>query len=360
MANNNIVLTTGGLGPTKDDITKKALCDYFNCKLVSKPEVLENISRLLNNKGRQVIELNREQAMVPENCIVLQNIEGTAPGMWFKHGDKIFVSMPGVPFEMEYLMQYEVLPRLQNTFKLPVIIHRTLHTTGIPESVLANLLDSWEQQLPADLKVAYLPSPGDNRIRLSITGLDANSLNNVLDSEVQKLYSILKTHIFSDSDRTIQEVVSAVFREAGKTVVTAESCTGGNIAHLLTLVAGCSEYFKGSIVAYSNDVKEHVLGVKNESLNDFGAVSQTVVEQMACGVRKLLNADYAVATSGVAGPDGGSLDKPVGTVWIAVCSVHKTVSAKHHFGIHRGRNIQRASITALNMLLQLFSEETHN
>lgn len=346
----DIVLITGGLGPTKDDVTKKALAKYFNCGFTFYPEIADHIARLFARFGREMSELNRLQAELPTACEPLQNNQGTAPGMWFEGNNTVFVSLPGVPYEMKGLMQDHVLPRIKEKFNLPTILHKTVLTMGMGESWLSERISDWEDALPAEIKLAYLPSPGRVRLRLSAYGSDEKSLAQMLQEEVDKLIQLIPELVYGFDNDTIESVVGNLLREKGKTVSTAESCTGGLIAHRLTSISGSSDYFIGSIVSYANEVKMDALGVSEQHLIQFGAVSEQVVSQMAEGVRVKMNTDYAIATSGIAGPNGGTDEKPVGTVWIAVSGPNGTKAKKFLFGQNRERNIEISANTALNML----------
>ena len=346
----SIVLVTGGLGPTKDDRTKTALCSFFGTQLIENKEVLEHIDGLLTPRGISMNVLNREQALVPATATVLMNKLGTAPGLLFNHEGTIFVFMPGVPFEMKYLMEYEVLPRIKKLFNTTTIIHRTVLTYGLSESGLAERIAVWEDRLPARISLAYLPSPESMRLRLSARGEDKEELSQLLDERIAELTGIIPNYIFGYEKDSIAGNVGKILKAKNSTVATAESCTGGNIAHFLTLNPGSSEYFKGGIVAYSNELKVKLLGVDPEIIAEKGAVSKEVVEAMAVAARQLLGTDYAIATSGIAGPDGGTPEKPVGTIWIAVADSDSVISKVYNFGNHRERNIIRSSQTALNML----------
>ena len=346
----DVVLFTGGIGPTKDDITKQTLCKYFDTTLVFDEEVYKNIERILINRSRAVNELTRTQAFVPEKCTVIQNLVGTAPITWFEKAGKVIVSMPGVPNEMKYVMGLEIIPRLQNCFKTPAIVHKTIIVQGLPESALALKIADWENALPSDIHLAYLPNYGVVKLRLGGSSDDALALEFAINQQADLLTEILGNAIVAYDDVPLEVLIGQLLIKNGATLATAESCTGGNIAHQITKVAGSSSYFKGSVVAYSNEVKINVLGVCSEDIEKFGAVSKEVVEQMAVGVRRLMKTDFAVATSGIAGPSGGSDEKPVGTVWIAVSSSTGTVSREFRYGNVRLQNIERTTQTALLML----------
>jgi nicotinamide-nucleotide amidase len=347
----NIILITGGLGPTRDDITKHTLCEYFNTKLRLDESVLEDVTALFKKFGRDVTPINRKQAEIPENCIPLHNKNGTAPGMWFEEKGKIYASMPGVPFEMKALMTDDIIPRLKKKFTLPVIIHKNILTQGIGESVLSEKISDWETSLAKeDIKLAYLPSSSMVRLRLSIQGADAKAMQEKIDRKIKELTEIAGQHIFGYDDETLEGIIGELLKKRKQKVSTAESCTGGYIAHRLTSVAGSSEYFTGAIVSYSYEIKTTELGVNEEILKTHGAVSQPVVEQMASAVRKKMKTDYSIAASGIAGPGGGTIDKPVGTVWIAIATPERVFSKCFQFGGNRERNIIVTGLTALNML----------
>jgi len=349
----DLVMITGGLGPTKDDITKKTLCQYFNTNLVFHEQTFEHITEMFAQRGFNFNKLNHDQALVPESCTVLFNKTGTAPGMWFEKNDTIFVSVPGVPFEMKYLVEFEILPRLMSSGKTKAIVHKTVLTQGIPESALALQIEQWEDALPKNIKLAYLPNPMSVRLRLSAYGTDKIQLQQQIDVEVEKLKKLIPNNIYGYDNETLAEVIGRLLKEKGKTLAVAESCTGGYISEQITAVPGCSEYYKGSVTAYSNEVKQKVLGVSENSLVDFGAVSEQVAKEMALGVQKVLGAGFSVATTGIAGPDGGTEEKPVGTVWIAVAGENKVFASKFVFGNNRERNIIRSGQTALQLLRRM-------
>ena len=347
----DIILITGGLGPTKDDITKKTLCHYFNDELVFNEEVLAHVSSLFASRNIPMPEINRMQAEVPSRVTVLNNKKGTAPGMWFDEKGKIYVSMPGVPYEMKYLMTNEVIPRLKKKFETPELVYRTVLTQGIGESSLMALLDDWEENLLASgFRLAWLPSAGKVRLRISGVGINREELEVKIQGFIDQLKPLIPEYFAGEHEDKLEEIIGKLLGEKKWTLSTAESCTGGYIAQLITTVSGSSVYFEGSIVSYSNDVKETQLGVSWESLKNEGAVSKQVVEEMANGVRLKLKTDCSIATSGIAGPNGGSKEKPVGTVWVAVSTPQRTVSECFAFGNDRDKNIERAAIAGLRML----------
>ncbi|HVF95675.1 MAG TPA: nicotinamide-nucleotide amidohydrolase family protein [Flavisolibacter sp.] len=388
----SIIIITGGLGPTADDITKPALCEYFNTELVLNEGATENVKTIFQKLGRPITERNLSQGLVPANCEVLQNLRGTAPGMWWSAASipqggssqtqplaareskqnpaslqsgptqpqptpslggmgTVYISLPGVPHEMKGLMTHSVIPKILETFSLPAVVHRTLLTAGIGESFLADTIQAFETALPPHIKLAYLPSYG--MVKLRLTG--RHSDKSLIEKEVIAAFAQLKAGVtewlVADEDIPLQEAVINVLKEKKKTLSTAESCTGGYIAHLITSIAGSSAVYKGSVVSYANSAKEDILGVEKETLLSVGAVSEETVMQMAAGACKKLNTDYAVATSGIMGPDGGTADKPVGTVWIAVASrAGNTKAQKFNFRFDRGRNIDLTAHAALNLL----------
>jgi nicotinamide-nucleotide amidase len=352
----DIILITGGLGPTKDDITKKTLAEYFNVGMVLNQAALDNVSNIFKKYNRPLLEVNRLQAEVPANCEVMQNKNGTAPGMWFNSNGKVYVSMPGVPFEMKYMVEEEVIPKLKTTFKLPVIIHKTILTAGEGESFLAEKIADIEDSLPAHIKLAYLPKLGQVRLRLSADGDDATLLQTDVDSFAAKIVDRVKHAVVAEEDIPLEKAMLNFMAQRGLTLSVAESCTGGYISHLITQHAGSSQVFLGGVVSYSNQLKESVLGVKPETLQQFGAVSGETVKEMVEGALRNFNSDYAVAVTGIAGPDGGSAEKPVGTVWIAVANANKTVTKKFTFGNKRLQNIERSAEWAFFMLITLLNE----
>ncbi len=353
----DLVIITGGLGPTKDDITKNTLCEYFDTKLTFHEPTFNHIKIRFSKLNIDINKLNRDQALVPENCTVLFNKVGTAPGMWFEKDETIFVSIPGVPFEMKYLVEHEILPRLLESGKTKAISHKTVLTQGIPESMLAVKLEDWENALPKNIKLAYLPNPMSVRLRLSAMGNNEALLKDLIEEQIQKLQQIIPESIFGFDKETMAEVIGRMLKSKGKKLAVAESCTGGFISHLITSIPGSSGFFNGSVVAYSNQIKENILGIDSNIISEFGAVSEQVAKEMALGVRQILNSDYAVATTGIAGPTGGSDDKSVGTVWIAIAYGNKVFAKKFVFGNNRERNIIRSSQTALQILRRVILEE---
>lgn len=346
-----LIIITGGLGPTADDITKPLLCNYFNAKPVINEQVLKHITHLFEDIFRRPLtEINRKQAEVPDNCKVLFNKLGTAPGMWFEKDGKVFISLPGVPLEMKGIMTDIVLSKLRDHFTTGIIRHRTLLTAGVGESVLADHIKEWEAKIPPHIKLAYLPNYGMVRLRLTGRGTDQTLLDNELDKEFNHVKEIVREWLVTDEDLTMPQVISKLLKERNKILGTAESCTGGYIAHLITREAGASDKYNGSVVSYSNAVKKNVLKVSPETIDSVGAVSEETVLQMAKGAIEVLKSDYAIATSGIMGPDGGTPQKPVGTVWIAVGNKASLTAHKFHFRFDRTRNIELAANNALNML----------
>lgn len=348
----DVVLTTGGLGPTKDDITKLTLCNYFGGELRHDPDVLENIKEIFQRRGIQLNALTEAQALVPTSCRVIQNRVGTAPIMWFERNDgKVLVSMPGVPFETVQMFQAEVFPQLLKKFHSEEhIAHRCIIVEGLTESKVAMQLNDWEDALPDFIHLAYLPKPGIIRLRLDGHHPDNNLLQSTLDNLHAQLCQRFADNLLADADLTPEEALLLRLRAKKLTLATAESCTGGNIAHRITAIAGCSDCYNGSIVSYANDVKINILGIKKESIEAHGVVSEEVVAQMAEGVKKAIGTDCAIATSGIAGPSGATPNKPVGTVCIAIATPERTIASTFHFPGTRDRVIDRASTTALTLL----------
>lgn len=346
----DIVFITGGLGPTADDITKPTLCKYFETELVINEEALENINEIFRLRGYQMSERNRLQAFIPQSCTYIPNRFGTAPCMWFEKNGTVYISMPGVPFEMKSIFKTELIERLKNHFKPTPYGRRVIMTTGIGESFLADMIKDWEETLPEFMSLAYLPQYGMVRLRIDARHEDEDFLNKSLDYQVEKLKGIIADNIFACDDKPISEVIVEILKEKRLTLATAESCTGGSIAKMITAVPGCSAIFKGSVVAYATEVKERILNVSHNDIEQHTVVSQEVAEQMAIGARNIMNTDYALSTTGIAGPDGGSEDNPVGTVWIALATPKGVISERYNFGKDRINNIERCCITALEML----------
>ncbi len=345
----DIILITGGLGPTKDDITKHTIAKYFGVGLVRHLPTLNQVTDFFARRGRDMIDTNSQQADVPSNCEVLMNSMGTAPGMWIENKGKIFISMPGVPYEMKHIMQTSVIEKLKLHFELPVIVHKMIHTVGIGESFLAEKIKDWENNLPSNIKLAYLPSLGIVKLRLTGLGNNEELLKKEIDDLTKKLIPISEDYIFGyDTNGKLEAIVGQLLKDRNFTIGTAESCTGGYLAHLLTSISGSSAYYKGSIISYSNEVKIAELGVNAQTLTDFGAVSEQTALEMAKNIRKKLNTDIAIATTGIAGPEGGSDEKPVGTVWIAYSDKNKTIAKKFIAGNSRENNLRLFSIYALN------------
>ena len=345
-----VVLITGGLGPTKDDLTKKTLADFFGGKLVFNEQAYQWVEQVLECYPRAMMnEYNKSQAWLPDNCIALRNQKGTASGMWFEQDGKIVISLPGVPFEMQQLMQDEVLPRLAKRLDKDLVRYEMLTVFDVLESMLAMHLRNYEEQLPETLSLAYLPSPGFVRLRLTAKGIEGGKQ---LAAQWAKLQAALDGFNFAQIEEKPENYFAAQISKLGVKIATAESCTGGNIAHLITAVPGSSAYFLGGIVSYANEVKINVLGVSAEDLKKYGAVSEPVALQMAQGARKVTGADWAVSTTGIAGPDGGTPQKPVGTVWIAIAGPNGAKAQELHFASTRERNIAKASVKALDWLLE--------
>jgi len=358
------VFITGGLGPTKDDITKKTFAEYFNTILEIDERVLNTVKGFFERRNRELTEINRQQALVPKGCIVIENKNGTAPGMWMKKGNTVFISMPGVPYEMKSMMSELILPKIKSENKLPHIYHKTVLTQGLGESFLAEKIEKWEDALAENnIKLAYLPQPGIVRLRLSTFGENSEVLKSVIENEIEKLRKIIPEYIYGyenygEDQPGLEKIVSELLRERKLRVSLAESCTGGYIASLFTSLAGSSDIFNGSIVPYQNQIKHELLHVDAALFETVGAVSKECVIQMANETRKKFHTDYAIATSGIAGPAGGTAEKPVGTVWVAVASPEKTIALKFLFGDNRQRNIQMTANAALNMLRKIILKET--
>lgn len=372
MSCSDAVLVTGGLGPTKDDVTKKVLCELFGSELVENEMALENVKRIFKGRGYELTPVNRQQAWVPECCEVLNNDLGTAPCMWFGNDERrkergmlrtesVLVSLPGVPFEMEWLMRNRVIPKLKEHFNVGAIVTKNILVQGIGESFLSDLIEPWELALPENIKLAYLPSAGLTKLRITAfgnTAHDVDALQKQVAALLPELYNLAGKYIVGEDCETLAELVHKVLTEKHATLAIAESCTGGTIASRLTAQAGASAYLKGGVVAYSNEVKESHLGVRHETLGTHGAVSEETVREMAEGVRMRMDADYAIATTGVAGPDGGTPEKPVGTVWIAVASRKEIVAQLLQFGGNRRQqNIDRSVNQAYAMLIRMICQK---
>ena len=352
-----IIIITGGLGPTADDITKPLLCEYFGGTLIENEDARQNVISIFTKANRAVTERNLTQAMIPDVCTVLLNERGTAPGMLFQKENKVYFSLPGVPHEMTGLMQTHVLPLLLRHFPLQAIAHRTMTTTGIPESSIADHIKSFEEALPHYIKLAYLPNYGLVRLRLTGTGNSTTHINSELDRYFIELQDLLQEHIVSNIDETMQQTVARILQQQNKTLGTAESCTGGYIAHLITSMTGSSAYYLGSVVSYANSVKHDILNVSQESLDTVGAVSEPVVIDMVNGILNNLKTDYAIATSGIMGPGGGSEAKPVGTVWVAVGNKNKIITQCFKLRYERHKNIEVTAMYALNLLRKFMQEQ---
>ncbi|WP_443940032.1 competence/damage-inducible protein A [Pedobacter sp. MW01-1-1] len=356
----DIILITGGLGPTKDDITKHTLAKYFNMGFRRDEATLEIVSNIFAKFNRPLLEINKQQADVPEGCEVILNKMGTAPCMWFEHEAKIFVSMPGVPFEMMYLMEEEILPKLSKRFTLPSIYHKNILTAGIGESFLAKEIESIENALPEHIKLAYLPKLGQVRLRLSATGDDENTLIDEVTQFANQIVAQVEDYVVTDEDIPLELAILRKMAASGLTLSTAESCTGGYIGQQLTQHAGSSQVYYGGAISYSNTLKQSILGVKESTLQAFGAVSEQTVTEMAQGALAHFKTDYAIATSGIAGPDGGTPEKPVGTIWIAISSKDKTIAKLLTLSNKRTQNIERTAVAALTLLLKLIKEAHGN
>ena len=346
----DLVLITGGLGPTKDDLTKKIMADYFGATLELHQQALEDVTEFFQKRGRELTEINRSQAFLPSNSTFIRNIQGTAPAMWFEERGVIWVSMPGVPFEMKGIMQQEVLPRIEKHFKTPKIVHKVIKTVGIGESYLSDLIQDWENSLPEHIKLAYLPSLGIVKLRLTGFGVDENQLKHDIDICYQNLLPLAGQYVFGFENDELESVIGDLLKQRNATVSVAESCTGGYLGHKFTSIAGSSSYFLGGVLAYSNEIKSNLLRVENDVLDKFGAVSEECIRQMADGVRQLTNSTFGLATSGIAGPGGGSVEEPVGTVWIAVATENEVFTQKLTLGGSRLQNIEMSTITCLNLL----------
>lgn len=348
----DIILITGGLGPTSDDLTKPCLAKYFNCEVAIHEEALAEVTEFFKSRGRELTEVNRQQAALPVCCTKITNSLGTAPGMWFDKNKKVFVSMPGVPHEMKKMMKDIIIPKLQQQFNTPVIHHKVIRTVGIGESFLADKISEWEKKLPAHIKIAYLPSLGEVKVRLTAFGNKLEQLQLETDHLIKTFQPLAGEFVYGYDDTTLEVAIGNLLREKKLTLSIAESCTGGYLSHLITSVPGSSEYFQGSMIPYAYDIKMRQLGVKPETLEKHGAVSEPTIIEMANVVRARFNTDIGVATSGIAGPGGATPEKPVGTVWIAYSDKHHTVTKKLQLSKDRMINIRMASVAVLNMIRQ--------
>ncbi len=346
----DIILITGGLGPTSDDITKPCLAKYFDCKLEIHEEALAEVREFFVSRGRELTEVNRQQAALPACCTKITNVIGTAPGMWFEKNGKIFVAMPGVPHEMKRMMTERIVPKLLETFKTPTILHKIIRTVGIGESVLAERISPWEKSLPDHIKIAYLPGLGEVKVRLTAMGDSKENLKAELDALTASVQPLAGDYIYGYGDETLEEVIGKILRAKKLTLSIAESCTGGFLSHLVTSVPGCSDYFLGSMIPYAYEIKMRQLGVKPEVLEKNGAVSEPTIIEMANIVRAKFNTDIGVATSGIAGPGGATPDKPVGMIWIAYSDKHHTITRKLQLSKDRMINIRMASVAVLNLI----------
>lgn len=346
----DVILITGGLGPTSDDLTKPCLAKYFDCGLQLHDEALAEVTEFFVSRGRALTEINRQQAMLPACCTKITNPIGTAPGMWFERDKKVFVSMPGVPHEMKKMMKERIVPKLLETFKMPVIVHQVIRTVGIGESVLAEKISGWEKALPKHIRIAYLPNLGEVKLRLTATGEAREKLKAELDSLTTSIQPIAGDYIYGYGDDSLEETIGRMLRAKGLTLSIAESCTGGYLSHLITSVPGSSDYFQGSMIPYAYEIKMRQLGVKPEVLEKNGAVSEPTIIEMANIVRAKFNTDIGVATSGIAGPGGATPDKPVGLVWIAYSDKHQTITKKLQLSKDRMINIRMASVAVLNLI----------
>jgi nicotinamide-nucleotide amidase len=350
----DLILITGGLGPTQDDLTKPLLAEYFGCEIVEVPEAVAAVSAYFTRRGREMTLLNTLQGHLPTCCTYVPNEVGTAPGMWFEQKGCYWMSMPGVPHEMKKLVKDFVLPKLSQVFELPVIYHKLIKTAGIGESWLADLIKDWENALPAHIRLAYLPSLGHVKLRLTAFGTNKEQLQQEVAAQIEVLLPQIEKYVYGYDEETLETALGKLLKNAGKTIALAESCSGGYVSHLITTVPGSSAYFQGAVVPYHNAFKERILGVKSETLSSHGAVSEATVAEMAEGVRQLFNADYGLASSGIAGPDGGTADKPVGTVWIGCAGPEGVETRKLQLTQDRMINIQLTGVAVLNLFRTCF------
>lgn len=352
----HLILITGGLGPTQDDLTKPLLAEYFGCEIIKFPEAVAAVTEFFRKRGREMTQLNILQGHLPSCCTYVPNEVGTAPGMWFEREGTYWMSMPGVPHEMKKLMKDFVLPKLSGIFNLPVIYHKVVKTVGIGESWLADLIKDWENSLPDHIRLAYLPSLGHVKLRLTAFGTDKNELYQQVESQISKVIPLIDKYIYGYDDESLESAIGKLLKNAGKTLALAESCSGGYVSHLVTTVPGSSDYFQGSVVPYHNQFKENILGVKSETLASFGAVSEQTAMEMAEGVRRIFGSDFGLASTGIAGPDGGSEEKPVGTVWIACAGEGFLETRKLQLTQDRMLNIQLTGVSVLNLLRICFNQ----
>ncbi|WP_018342189.1 competence/damage-inducible protein A [Cytophaga aurantiaca] len=348
----SLVIITGGLGPTNDDITKKTLCTFFNTELVWNDEVLKHLQNLFFVRGRELSELNKQQALVPANCEILTNSNGTAPGMWMDVNNVVYISLPGVPYEMKGILSEFGFTKIKNRFQTPVIVHRMIKTIGIGESTLSEIIKEWENALPKHIGLAYLPSAGEVKLRLTGVGENEAQIKTEIQQQINDVLPLIHTHVYGYDEDTLQKSVGDLLKSKNKTIATAESCTGGYLAHLLTSVPGASAYYYGSIIAYQNIIKTQLLDVPSGILQQHGAVSEKTVEIMAKEVRLKLGTSIGVAASGIAGPDGGTAEKPVGTIWIAYADEDKVVTKKLQLSALRENNIRMTALAILNLIRQ--------
>ncbi len=354
----DIILMTGGLGPTNDDLTKPLLAEYFDCGIALVPEALEAVKTFFEKRGRELTPINKLQTHLPTKCTYIPNELGTAPGMWFHENGKVWMSMPGVPYEMKKIMTDHVIPRIKEIFPLPHIYHKVIKTVGIGESWLSELIKDWESSLPTHIKLAYLPSLGQVRLRLTAFGDDVGKMKDDVEREIEKVKPLIDKYIYGYNQEKLEEAIGRLLQLHGKKVAFAESCSGGYISHLITTVPGSSNYFQGAIIPYHNEFKNSILGVDRNILKEKGAVSEETVIQMSENVRKIFDADFGIASSGIAGPGGGWSEKPVGTVWIACANEGKTIAKKLQLTQDRMLNIQLTAVAVLNLLRQSIEGKT--
>ncbi|SFU13626.1 competence/damage-inducible protein cinA [Algoriphagus locisalis] len=353
----DIILITGGLGPTQDDLTKPLMAEYFNCPIVENPAAVEAVTEFFKKRGREITPLNILQGHLPACCTYVPNEVGTAPGMWFERNGTYWMSMPGVPHEMKKLMRDFVLPKLPTLFPLPIIVHRMVKTVGIGESWLADLIREWENALPKNIRLAYLPSLGHVKLRLTGFGQDKNQIEKDIQKQIDMVLPSIEKYVYGYDDETLERAIGKLLTTSQKTVALAESCSGGYISHLITSISGSSSYFQGAVIPYHNQFKNEILQVRNETLSTFGAVSEETVGEMATGVRKLFNSDFGLASSGIAGPNGGTEEKPVGTVWIACAGEGFVETKKLQLTQDRMLNIQLTGVAVLNLLRICITEK---